>query len=49
MTVRDLMEMVCDHCFGDLKWCCSRKRCADEAVVEVRLCALIGANGLALI
>lgn len=26
MTVRDLMEMVCDHCFGDLKWCQSHTK-----------------------
>lgn len=26
MTVRDLMEMVCDHCFGDLNWCGSHTK-----------------------
>lgn len=26
VTVLDLLKMVCDHCFGDLKWCCSHTK-----------------------
>lgn len=26
MTVNDLIKMVCDHCYGDLKWCCSHTK-----------------------